>query len=373
MRWAGRPGAASRRAAKTAGPDRVSPGVCGSGCRIAVGAAFLGLLAACGGGEGTGETEPAADAPPDTVRIAEPGLHPEGVEWDAERSRFLVSSVTRGTVTAVEDDGTHRAFVQDPELSGSIGIHIDEPNGRLLVANSVVAAIGDTANPGQAKLGVYQLATGERVRMVDLGALRPEGRHFANDMTSAPDGTVYLTDSLSPVVYRVSPEGEASVLVEDERLAGPRVGLNGIEWHADGYLLAAVMGRSALVKIPLGAPGELTEVELPEPISADGLVLGPDGTLVAVGSTTGPDGQSRSEVLWLASSDGWASAEITARAPAGGATTGTLREGSVYVVNPHFEALGGAEPHPSFEIYRVEPAGAESGSGDGAGAGSRAG
>lgn len=326
---------------------------------------LAGLLAGCAPAGETGDEETAAGSEPaaaaevlqDTLHIPVPGLHPEGVEWDGEQGRFLVSSVTTGTVTAVMADGTRQPFVEDPEITASIGIHVDDVNRRLLVANSMVGAIMDPSNPGQAKLGIYDLATGERIDMVDLGALRPEGRHFANDMTSAPDGTIYLTDSLSPLIYRVSPDGEASVLVEDERLTGERVGLNGIEWHPDGYLLAAIMGRSALVKVPLAAPEELVEVQLPEPISGDGLFLEPDGTLVVVGSTTGADGESRSEVLWLRSEDGWNSAAISGRAPAGGATTGVVHEGAVFVVNPHFEALGASEPHPSFEIYRVEPAG----------------
>lgn len=313
------------------------------------------LLAACADGE---PRAVATDALPDTVRIAEPGLHPEGVEWDAERGRFLVSSVTTGRITVVEDDGTLRPFVEDPEVAGSIGIHIDGENGRLLVASSDVDVFRDPSAPGRAELGVYDLASGERLHLLDLAALRPEGRHFANDMTATPDGTVYLTDTLSPVVYRVAPSGEVSVLVDDPRLAGDEgIALNGIDWHPDGYLLAAAVGRRTLVRIPPEAPEELAEVELPEPLAADGLVLGPDGTLVAVATTFDPDGESRSEVLWMRSADGWRSAEIVGRAPAGGATTAALRDGEVYVVNPHFEAMGGPEPHPSFELYRVGPEG----------------
>lgn len=334
-----------------------------------------GLLAAavlgCAGGEeaaeaGGGEAAMADGGPPDTVRIAAPGLHPEGIEWDVERGRFLVGSVTRGTVNAVADDGDLEVFAEPVEgggrplqrrggVPGSIGIHIDGERDRLLAAYADVGVFGDPENRGMARLGIYVRSTGARVDVVDLGALRPGARHFANDVTVGSDGTVYVTDSFDPVIYAVSPEGEASVLVEDERLSAEGVGLNGIDFHPDGFLLVAVMGRDALVRVPLASPSDLAEVELPEPIAGDGLVLAPDGTLVVVGST-GAAGDRRSEVVWLASRDGWASAEIVARAPSGGATTGTLREGAVYVVHPHFEAMGASEPHPSFEIYRVEPA-----------------
>lgn len=290
---------------------------------------------------------------PDTVRIRDPGLHPEGVEWDAPRGRFLVGSVTRGTVTAVGDDGGLTELVRDTALTGSIGIHVDGRRGRLLVADADVSAVQGSGR-GHARLGIYELETGRRLRHVDLGVLRPESRHFANDLTVGPDGSVYVTDSFAPVIYRVPTEGDPSVLVEDPRLGSEGFGLNGIVHHPDGYLLAAVAGRRSLVRVPLDAPAELREVELDEPFAADGLVLREDGTLVAV-ATTGGGEERRSEVLWLRSPDGWSSARIVERAPAPGATTAALRGGAVYVVNPHFGGMGGEEPVETFEIYRVRP------------------
>lgn len=295
----------------------------------------------------------AAQTLPDTVRIGAPGLHPEGIEWDAPRERFLVGSITRGTVTAVRDDGSLDTLVADPAITSSIGIHVDRERGRLLVADADLAAV-QGGGPGHARLGIYDLESGERIRHVDLGGLRPGGRHFANDLTSGPDGTVYVTDSFTPVVYRVPPDGEPAVLAEDTLLGHDRFGLNGIVRHPDGFLLAAVSGPRRLVRIPLDAPAELEEVTLSEPFAADGMVLAEDGTLVAV-ATTGSGEDQRSEVLRVRSSDGWVSAEIVGRAPAPGATTAALRDEAIYVVNPRFDAMGGPEPAASFPIYRVRP------------------
>jgi sugar lactone lactonase YvrE len=288
---------------------------------------------------------------PDTVRIQETGLHPEGVEWDAEGDRFLVSSVTRGTVTAVRDDGSHTTLVEDPDVEASIGVHLDADRGRLLVASSHLEATRGEG-PGYARLGVYDLESGERIHMVELGSLHPEGRHFANDITVGPDGTAYVTDSFSPVIYRVTPEGEASIFLEDERLGGDGFGLNGIDYHPDGYLLVAMAGRRALYRIPVEAPSNLHSVELPEPFSADGLTLRGDGGLVAVATTGSGEGR-RSEALLLRSGDGWETARIADRAPAPGGTTAAVREGAVYVVNPRFGEMGGEEPPSVFRIYRA--------------------
>jgi sugar lactone lactonase YvrE len=308
--------------------------------RTAVGVALLAALAV---------VPLSAQQLPDTVLVEEPGLHPEGVERDAERSRFLVSSVTQGTVTAVEDDGALETLVRDGDVTASIGIHIDPERGRLLVADADLSAV-QGGGEGHARLGIYDLETGERLHHVDLGGLH-DGRHFANDVTVGPDGSAYVTDSFSPVIYRVSPDGEASVFVEDGRLGTEGFGLNGIDHHPDGHLLVAMAGDRTLYRVPLDAPGELFEVELSEPFGADGLTLRDDGALVAV-ATTGSGEDQRSEALLLRSDDGWSSARIVDRAPAPGATTAAVRDGAVYVVNPHFAEMGGGEPVEAFEIYR---------------------
>lgn len=304
----------------------------------------------------TADPLPAQEASlPDTVRIQEPGLHPEGVEWDAERGHFLVSSVTRGTVTAVEDDGSHRALVRDTALAGSIGIHADADRGRLLVASGDPAVFQDTSVRGVARLGIYDLATGERRRVVDLARLAPEGRHFANDVTVGPDGAAYVTDSFTPAIYRVASDGSASVFLRDDRLASGSFALNGIDFHPGGYLLVAAPWAGRLFRVPLDAPDRFAEVSLPEPVAADGLVLRPDGTLVAVADRSGEG--SGSEVVLLRSDDDWRSARVVGRAPSASATTATLRSGAIYVVDPHFAGMGGDEPVPAFEVFRVRPDG----------------
>ena len=129
----------------------------------------------------TGQADVAEAALPDTLRIRVPALHTEGVEYEATGGRFLVGSATMGTITEIGDDGVHGPFIEDEDLVGSIGIHIDAANGRLLVANSDLIAALDPTLPGQAKLGVYDLTSGDRLHMVDLGSLRSDGRPVLRD------------------------------------------------------------------------------------------------------------------------------------------------------------------------------------------------
>ncbi|MFV1986097.1 MAG: hypothetical protein ACC682_02360 [Gemmatimonadota bacterium] len=317
-------------------------------------ATAVGLIAfgvgACGPAETGDEVESAGivaqtDAGPDLVRIEDPGLHPEGIEWDEAGGRFLVSSVTRGTVTEVLDDGSYTVFIDDPDIVSSIGIHIDRANGRLLVANSDLASFQGA--PGYAKLGAYDLDTGERIFMTDLGVLTPGDGQFANDIATGPDGTAYVTNYMTHAIYRVTPSGEASVLVAGEPLEPG--GINGIEYHPDGYLIAAQAAARGLIRV--GLDGGVTQIAVSEPIGVDGLVFMADGRLAAV-ANTGEGDAARTEVLLLESADGWESATIVGRREAASdATTAAIRGGDVYVIDARFADMGGDAPY--FDITRV--------------------
>ena len=187
---------------------------------------------------------PTATAPPaappaapkgEVITAERGGFIPEGIEYDQANGRFLTGSLAEGTIFEIERDGSVVPFIRDAELVSSVGIEADEPRDRLLVANSDRAAFaGDT--PGQAKLGVYNLTTGERLAMVDLGAVigAPSPKYFANDVTVDGDGNAYVTDTMNGVVYRVTPDYQASVL---HRFTGLPEGsqLNGIVHHDGGY------------------------------------------------------------------------------------------------------------------------------------------
>lgn len=317
----------------------------------AVAAVVVVTLAATGCG--TSSNAPAASSAlhvPDTILIREPGLYPESVEWDGERGRFLVSSAAAGSITAVADDGSTSVLDPGDDIASTLGTDIDPERNRLLATAADFSAVQNPQVAGEAKLAAYVLSTGTRLRLVDLAALRPGSRHLANDVTIDRDGNAYVTDSFSPVVYKVTPDGRASILVEHARLASAQgLGLNGIAYHPDGYLLAAVAGIEKLYRIPLDAPADLAEVALPQPLSIDGIAMQPDGSVVVAAPFT-------PAVFRLSSQDGWRSARIDARTDvaATDSTTNTAtRDNALYALNLHFAQMGGAEPVPSFEIFRV--------------------
>lgn len=315
--------------------------------------ASVSMLAACGSREESGETTAAESQPapaaatdlPDRIVFQTAGTVPEGVEFDAANRRFLVGSLAQGTVFVVHPDGSLEPFVQDPELKSSVGIEVDAERGRLLVANSDRAVFGGQS-AGQAKLGIYDLETGERQAMIDLASAGPEDAkaHFANDVTVGADGSAYVTDSFARVIYRVDPANQVSVFVPNMFKDAQQHMFNGIVFHPSGFLLVAESRAGDLYKVPLDDPKALTKVKLPEPLSgADGMVWHPDGRLIVVRND-----DSRS-VVALSSTDDWASATVAGRGtfPEQG-TTAAIAGDQVYVVHPQF-----ADPNAAPSIGRV--------------------
>ena len=176
--------------------------------------------------------------------------------------------------------------------------------------------------------------------MVDLAAAivdaPADAAHFANDVAVGTDGTVYATDTRMNVIYRVSTDYKASVLYRFEPLEG--LGLNGIVYHAAGYLLVA--GGTTLWKVQLNDPVQTMQVILPEEIPGqDGMVWTADGRLAIVSN-------SSNRVVALTSNDDWATAQLAGVATYEiQATTAAAVGDHIYVVHPHF-----ADPDsPSFE------------------------
>ena len=278
---------------------------------------------------------PPAAAPaaiPDSIRAARGGFLPEGIEYDTDNARLLTGSLAEGSIFRIGADGSVTAVIEDSDLRSSVGIEVDEDRDRLLVTNSD-AAVFQGQSKGQAKLGVYNLNTGERLAMVDLGATvgaGPDASFFANDVTVGDDGAIYVTDTMQNVIYRVGTDYQASVFYKFIP-TGEGFAVNGIVYGPGDYLLVAESGGGRIYKVPVADPASTSQVTLPEPVAgADGLTWMAGGRLAAVLN-------SSSRVVALTSNDDWASAQVAGVATfEGQATTGATVGNEFYVVQPHF-------------------------------------
>ena len=291
----------------------------------------------------------AAPAAPARISVPQSGFSPEGIQYDETNKRFVVSSRTRGRLSTVKDDSTFAQLADDPRLVSTIGLNLDASRQRLLVAvadNGSNTARSTSATVRKlAALAVFNPTTGSLTSYVDLGGLRPNLPHFANDIAVDAQGNAYITDSLSPIIYKVDAQGAATVFLENAQLSGGSgFGMNGIVFHPDGYLLVAKSNDGTLFKVPVANPAGFTIVTSNQSlVGADGLLLLDPQTLLVVAG-------SQSTVYRVASADAWATARSTGSFPTGpvSPTTITRRNATDAFVLYPYQATS-----PRFAIVKV--------------------
>lgn len=322
------------------------------------------LLSACNKHEqATTPTQPektamptATTSLPDLISFKNMALYPEGLEYDAKGHRFLVTSLHEGTVGTVSPDGHYQVLFQDSNMVSAIGIRLDQVRDRVLVCNSDPGVSIHTKKENQGKLAglaVFQLSTGKLIKYIDLGSLSKEGGHFCNDIAlDKTTGTAYVTDSFSPIIYKIDADNNASILLKNDRFVGKGFNLNGIVVK-DNYLVVAKDNDGLLFKIPLDDPEKFSEVKLPEIlVGADGLLWASDGSLIVIANA------DTNKVFKLTSDDNWASAKIADSVATGPvfATTGVDINGNIYVLHAMLHVLFNPETKQqveSFEIHKV--------------------
>ncbi|RZK28829.1 MAG: hypothetical protein EOO63_10370 [Hymenobacter sp.] len=336
------------------------------------------LLAAC---EKDTDTR-ASVVLPTAVKFDQTGLYPEGTQYDDQQARFLVGSQTAGRISQIRDNGqndrdqdgkelpyatgAYATFTDDPVLISSIGLKLDVPRGRLLVAVSdpgynttrTSAATKDKL----ARLVVFDRSSGTKIDFQDLSALAglPTAypNHFANDIAIDNQGSAYVTDSYAPIIYKVTFNslgvGTAAIFLNNSALAAPsgKFGLNGIVYHPNGYLLVAKSDEGTLIKVPVNNPNAFTKVTLPTGLDLsndDGLQLTANTTLLAVCNAQG-------KVYQLTSTDDFVSVTSPKSFDTSGGYPTTLArraDNTSYVLQSHLDALQ-AKQSPAVSAYALK-------------------
>jgi sugar lactone lactonase YvrE len=215
-------------------------------------------------------------------------LYPEGTAYSKKQKTFYVSSLHYGKISKVDFKGAVTDFITDEDLISSIGILADEKRKLLYVCISDPGVSVKTNAATQmklAKVAAYDLNTGKRKFMADLGALNKDGANFANDITIDNEGNLYITNSASPIIYKVTQTGEASIFTTSDMWKGEGFNLNGIVFHKDGYLIAAQSNTGVLYKINIINPTIITKIKTNPILGADGLVLANKNELLVISNS----------------------------------------------------------------------------------------
>ncbi|MBC7903903.1 MAG: SMP-30/gluconolactonase/LRE family protein [Gemmatimonadaceae bacterium] len=285
------------------------------------------------------------------VNFTAPLFYPEGTSYDPAKKIFFVSSVRTGTIGSVDEKGAFKVFYQDKSLKSSYGMEVDTKRNMLWVCtgDANYSILSDSATyKKMIRLIGLDLNTGAKKHDIDLSSLIA-GKHFANDLAIDDKGNIYITDSYSPVVYKVDPAMKPSVFAKSDWFKSEDVGLNGIEWSPEGFLIVAHNTNGQLFKIDLAQPENISKVKMTTFFpGADGLIWNTDKSLVLI------QNKGVNKAFQLVSKDKWQSAELQGYTlledrlhhP----TTATMSMGKIYTLNSKMNELSDPTAPPSKEF-----------------------
>ena len=156
----------------------------------------------------------------------------------------------------------------------TLGLYADAKTNTIWVCSNDVSGLGV---PGPSKVeGSHLLAFDLTSAAGKADYKLPGTATLCNDITVGADGTVYVTNSLSPVILKLAPGAkELEVFVEDKQFQPPQgAGLDGIAFGSDGHLYVNTFngGEFFRVEVKDGKAGAVTKLATSRPITLpDGL------------------------------------------------------------------------------------------------------
>ena len=198
----------------------------------------------------------------------------EGVVWDEKRRQWLISGVHGRTIVAVRNDKRLVRFLDARADADAVqGLALDAAHGVLWAGSSGLPQAKDLPadRRGRAAILKIDLASGRLLTRYEAPAAPgPAGRAFG-DLVLGPDGTVYVSDSITGEIWRLAPGAAAlSRLVAPGALGSPQ----GLVVTPDGERLIVADYSSGLnvVEIATGAVSRM-------PVPANASLLGTDGLI----------------------------------------------------------------------------------------------
>ena len=165
--------------------------------------------------------------------IPEKDLIPEGIAYDPVGGRFYVGSLHKAKILSLDSAGRRSDFKREREdgLFGVLGMRVDARRRILWVNSAVLPELKGfrKEEDGTSALHKYDLRTGRLVRKYVL-ANKPRP-HLLNDIAVNVAGELFITDSLSSVVYRLRDGGDS---LEEFVKLKPHSYPNGITLSDDG-------------------------------------------------------------------------------------------------------------------------------------------
>ena len=143
--------------------------------------------------------------------IEELGFHPEGIAYHKETKRFLFTDVHNGTVVSYDLNGKDRTLVSDIAIQGfwgAFGIKVDPKNaGIIWVTTALLPEFKGfkEVSEGESALLKIDLNSG---KILEVYKAETDIDHIFGELVISKEGVIYVSDSATPHIYKLDPDGE---------------------------------------------------------------------------------------------------------------------------------------------------------------------
>lgn len=181
-------------------------------------------------GKPLGESEPVVVLP-DDVRI------PESITWDESRQKFLIGSISDGSIHTLDEEGQVEELLRANNENGMwavMDILADQARNRLWVSSAAIPVFSgfSPADKGRSALFEFDLETLQLIRRYLLPV--DKGAHVLGSMVLGANGDIYIADRALPIIYKKAAGEEKikAVLASQDM-----VSLRGIAMQPDGGIM----------------------------------------------------------------------------------------------------------------------------------------
>jgi DNA-binding beta-propeller fold protein YncE len=133
------------------------------------------------------------------------------IAWDESREKFLLGTVSEGTVLAVSVDGDTEVLLKADDENGLwaiSGLAVDSKNKRLWISSAAVPLFSGFSPADTNHGAVFELNL-ETLEIVGQYNFPVDGlKHEPGSVAVTDDGHVYVINRAAPIIYRKTPEGD---------------------------------------------------------------------------------------------------------------------------------------------------------------------
>ncbi len=218
--------------------------------------------------------------------LPQKGMHPEGITYDPQRSKFYVGGIRTSQVVELDEEtGQTSLFLANiPDIYSITGMSINHDKRELWLCSNVIPETSGYSHRllGQTRLYCYDLESKQRLASYALPFpdTADVPKHLIGDVALHPKTSVaYTTDSFAPNIYRTTASSDTlEIWLQDSRFDN----LQGLCFDPMGEYLFVADYRHGLFRITVS---DRSVISLPYPKNfpkgIDGLYW-KDGGLVAI-------------------------------------------------------------------------------------------